>query len=321
MAITINQFKNLKRQIDKILETTENEAIKKGVDITSSEYLNALFSFKKRILAKRGISIEEYEEMENNIEVEADEGMMRLEVKMSNTERRGFEKEIEQVKYDVRLSLKETEKIMEKVKSDFLEDVQAATKSTQSIMLKEEDVINIVVPLIPTIPEPEKFDPSAFIAGLELLSEKVLDIQEEFQKSLGTLTKRVITDKELAEKEIAKKQTSNFSEDETIALRNLASPQGMQENIDLYGMPAWRKLAMGLQQQIDDAGKTVAQEIPVGTINGSNTVFTITAGKALVALFLNGVFQITTTHYTVSGTTITYVNAPPTGTEHIPLAQ
>ncbi len=69
---------------------------------------------------------------------------------------------------------------------------------------------------------------------------------------------------------------------------------------------------------------TVANLIPItegtpsGTINGSNTVFTITAPTlGFFLLILNGAVQTPGgTDYTRSSTTITYATAPPTGWSH-----
>lgn len=57
-------------------------------------------------------------------------------------------------------------------------------------------------------------------------------------------------------------------------------------------------------------------ETPAGTINGVNKVFTITSAN-LLSLHLNGLYQTGGgVDYTLSGTTITYVHAPPTGSGH-----
>ena len=57
------------------------------------------------------------------------------------------------------------------------------------------------------------------------------------------------------------------------------------------------------------------QETPSGTVNGSNTAFTISQtpveGEA-VMVFLNGLLQKRTTDWTLSGTTITFTVAPAT---------
>jgi hypothetical protein len=63
-------------------------------------------------------------------------------------------------------------------------------------------------------------------------------------------------------------------------------------------------------------------EVPTGTVNGSNTAFTLansayssigTTDASAVMVMINGVTQIPTTHYTRSGTAITMVDAPLTG--------
>jgi len=77
-----------------------------------------------------------------------------------------------------------------------------------------------------------------------------------------------------------------------------------------------RRMGMGLQSEIDTKLSKMTPETPSGTINGSNKVFTITNSN-LLALFLNGAFQTAGgVDYTQTGTTITYVNAPPTGSGH-----
>lgn len=57
-------------------------------------------------------------------------------------------------------------------------------------------------------------------------------------------------------------------------------------------------------------------EVPSGTVNGSNQAFTLAftpLENDAVNVFINGLFQKPTTHYTISGTTITFVTAPAVG--------
>jgi hypothetical protein len=66
-------------------------------------------------------------------------------------------------------------------------------------------------------------------------------------------------------------------------------------------------------------GTAVTQEVPTGTINGTNTTFTLSAAPSPASsllLFLNGVEQLPGTDYTLSGSTITYINAPVAGDWH-----
>ena len=58
------------------------------------------------------------------------------------------------------------------------------------------------------------------------------------------------------------------------------------------------------------------QEVPSGTVNGSNVNFTLSSAPAdptRVMVWLNGIKQIYTTDYSVSGTTVTFVTAPADG--------
>lgn len=60
-------------------------------------------------------------------------------------------------------------------------------------------------------------------------------------------------------------------------------------------------------------------EIPSGTINSSNTSFTLaqtTVVAASIILVLQGQLQLQGSDYTVSGHTITYASAPPTSSWH-----
>ena len=63
-------------------------------------------------------------------------------------------------------------------------------------------------------------------------------------------------------------------------------------------------------------GGAPVPETPSGIINGVNAVFTISAAPVEQMLFLNGAFQTETTDYTLSGTTITYVEAPASASTH-----
>lgn len=59
-------------------------------------------------------------------------------------------------------------------------------------------------------------------------------------------------------------------------------------------------------------GTLVFNEVPSGTVDGNNTVFTLLNTPISLLLFVNGqLFQGGGTDYTLSGLTITFVTAPP----------
>lgn len=58
------------------------------------------------------------------------------------------------------------------------------------------------------------------------------------------------------------------------------------------------------------------QEVPLGTVNGSNVTFTLSQTPQendAVLVFVDDLLARPTTHYTLSGTTITFGTAPATG--------
>jgi len=63
-------------------------------------------------------------------------------------------------------------------------------------------------------------------------------------------------------------------------------------------------------------GAIFEHETPSGTVNGSNTEFTLAntpSDSKSVFLFLDQLIQLHTTHYSISGSTITMVSAPQNG--------
>jgi lysophospholipase L1-like esterase len=85
-------------------------------------------------------------------------------------------------------------------------------------------------------------------------------------------------------------------------------------------LAAWRTFidsatnATNLSLKLNSADYIV-RETPSGTVNSSNTVFTLAntpvTGKEMI--FLNGLLQMLTDDYTISGATITFITAPFTG--------
>lgn len=67
------------------------------------------------------------------------------------------------------------------------------------------------------------------------------------------------------------------------------------------------------------SGHQIFSETPSGTINGSNTVFTLsqTPVNGSLAIYLNGARQKLTDDYTLSTATITFISAPPSGSNII----
>jgi len=99
-----------------------------------------------------------------------------------------------------------------------------------------------------------------------------------------------------------------------------ASSLGGIESLDCTGSGHIVKISTsGVPTCAADGGANQNQVAPTGSINGSNTSFTLSPTPTVSAnanCFLNGVQQRqgAGTDYTISGATITYLTAPPTNT-------
>jgi hypothetical protein len=83
------------------------------------------------------------------------------------------------------------------------------------------------------------------------------------------------------------------------------------KRIEFYYNSAWSEVAKigAVQIVVDNLGGAVG--------DGSTSTFTMSQSETdptAVAVFVGGVYQTATTHYTVSGTQITFQAAPPAGT-------
>ena len=88
-----------------------------------------------------------------------------------------------------------------------------------------------------------------------------------------------------------------------------------ERNINLAGMPDFRKLAMGLQQQIDGVRASVTTDTLTAQCDGSNKVFTTTKSiTSLILAYLNGGLVLEGDGLTITGIKeITLDFAPTTG--------
>ena len=80
------------------------------------------------------------------------------------------------------------------------------------------------------------------------------------------------------------------------------------KRIEFYYNGAWSEVAK--------IGSVTINVDSVGTGDGTNTTFTMNQSETdptAIAVFVGGVYQTATTHYTVSGTQINFISAPPLG--------
>lgn len=81
------------------------------------------------------------------------------------------------------------------------------------------------------------------------------------------------------------------------------------KRIEFYYNGAWSEVAK--------IGSVTLDVDQVGTGDGTSSTFTMSKAEtdpSAIAVFVGGVYQTATTHYTVSGTQINFSSAPPLGT-------
>ena len=304
------KFFQLREQINSILEKSIKEALDDGINISSDKFQKILAKLKKILLEEKGLTLEEYEAVEHLLDTTEDHGG-KVEIAIKKL---GEESKIE-FKKGINDILQEFQR-----RIDVLIQELEAKEKTQ---LKPEDVKNIIQPLIPVIP---KFpivkyydkDITGIIERLNSIKIPVIPKIKDWTNDIKNLQLNLISTLEGNKKEAQTEREKAFNE--LKELRMVISGESLEIKLkDLLG-PAFRRLGMGLQGQIDgkmDKSKFVDGETPSGTINGTNAEFTLANTPNPVAslqLFLNGAFQTAGGEdYTLASATITFVNAPLSG--------
>lgn len=279
--MTIKEFQKIKKQIDKMLETAENEAISEGINLFSKEYRLAVRKLKEKLLEEMGIGISEFEEMEEQVETEKSEKEKTLEeseVIQLISNKNEIRNKIENIKEDlskkdidleekITFSVNEINKLVERRIDEI---VETASKQIQISQKERDDLKKSVL---------------SDIRNYRNEIENKSQIIESEQKELGKNTNK------LGEKlaELSKWQTDirnsidkinqreELTEEEKEGLREIIKIDWfneIQNKIKDITPRLWQGMAMGLQSQIDAVGISI--EVPTGTVDGSNTTFTVT---------------------------------------------
>lgn len=275
------QFKTIARQLKKVYEELAREAEATGVNTLSSEYQEAIDKARLLVLENAGFTLEQYREAKAKLESFSQEDLLD---------------EYNKVKTQI-------QELVNKIESLYIpsEDrIKEISTEVAESTVKAPQIINQIVKEVKTI-EPQTIDKT------EIVKE---EYDDTMLKAELELTKKRIDELKIpavkTDEELKQFFHDNFSEN-------------FEKNINTLGMPDFRKLAMGLQAQIDEiASSTTAaadwtDEAVSGTINGSNVTFTLTSTPTVPAsliLTLNRQIQIQDTDYTLSGNTITYTTAP-----------
>lgn len=167
------QFQKLKKQIDKVLNQLEDEVAKEGILITSPEFQKLLEEVKAKLLEEWGMTLDEYAIMELELDgkraIEEDEVIKLGERTKELSEARK----------------KETEQRMNELVQSFANKIQTMGSSlrgeidiNKKAILSQEDIRNIVKPMIPTIPQHTDFDHLNIIKDLNDLEKDINGVKD-----------------------------------------------------------------------------------------------------------------------------------------------
>ncbi len=144
--------------------------------------------------------------------------------------------------------------------------------------------------------------------GLNFLRDKVRSIQD----GLDGLDGR--DGKDADEKKIVKKVLSQIKFPETP--EKVLGMEDIEGLIDKIEEVKLAKRVGGGFSKIHMDGHIIDDETPTGTVNSSNKIFTVAKAPnptGSLKVFVNGMRMKITEDYTLSGITITFTTAPPTG--------
>lgn len=182
------------------------------------------------------------------------------------------------------------------VKNDHMEAMHAKMMADYDTKLQgfKSDLESIRA----SIPEiPESFDPTD-------IQNRIVEVENKIPKIPDELTAYQVRDK----------LESIDNESEKLRIEAI---QNLREELDELKKKAGARSFFGGGFNYSSMNlHLIDDETPSGTINSSNTVFTLANlpnPASSVKVYLNGVRQRVTEDYTLSGATITFVSAPPTG--------
>lgn len=261
--MTQQDFKKIGRLLKKIYLELENEALENNVSIESEEFEKVRDVVREATLKQMGFTLGEYVEAKNQYLEE------RKSAQLEPVEQ--LKAELKEEMGEIKIPTSEEIKIIAK-------SVVPEPKITQQIINKIVKETTVEKPTIiekkETIIQREEYDPTAIYADIGYLEDKIekLEIPEPF-------------DPEPLKEELRSEFQKN-----------------LKHNIDILGMPDFRKLAMGLRGDIDNlitngSGSTAPTSGTITKTNGyissialgDGVIITITRdGSGYISSITNG---------------------------------
>ncbi len=252
----IQEFKKIARLLKEVYRELQIEALKNGISLDSAEYDLMVANTRSAILSKMGFTDEEY---------------------------RVAKIEAQAIARGERVTLDELKTTLDRIKELPVltkQDVAQIANDIVKSNLKAPEIINKIVKEV-TIQQPQIVKETI----IETTVKEIAYNEEPIKEQLAALQKRVDEFKQHPPVNI-----EAIKEDIKLDFGAM-----LKDNINIFDMPDWRKLAMGLQGQIDALGSggsaiTIKDEGIVLTTKPSSINF---VGAGVTATAVGGDITVT----------------------------
>jgi hypothetical protein len=310
----IKDFLRLKKHVQGIINPIINDSLETGEDVESGRFKEAMNILKKRILDKKGIDFEEYKKLEDEMQDDADileseilyfPGFAKKQNKKMEIAKDELRKNILSAKDELSLvigsAFEDAKNRIEESglssRKDMLEEIERVNNSIKEITNKHNGLSKLTADEINSIIMDLDAVKSELVSLVDSVGKAYLSIEDKLSKKDFEKV-NVLEEKIMALDEYIKKLEKTIKSIPTTGKTMIVAGTSNDENIS-----SWFK-------------SHCKKETPSGSVNGTNTVFTMTKtpmSESLVSVYINGQYQKVSEDYTRSGTSITFSIAPPSG--------
>ncbi len=246
--MNLPEWKKTARIIKEAYRELEVEAVDSGVDIFSDEFQEAKGQIRSKILAQLGYTEEEYKIISDSM-VSATKQSVKRELQKTQAQ-------IEELQKVENLTAEDVMKIAHSVASTYITAPQIIHhhEIVKEITVKEPTIVKETI--VEEITKRVEYDPTFLLERLESFAKDIVDIKASQKVELDVFKEEFHND---------------FGEN-------------FNKNINIMDMPDWRKLAMGLQGQIDQISNTIStlgstlNAVSLASTDAAKSLYQMTSG-------------------------------------------